>query len=450
MSPALPPTGTARPAGATGPPAVPGTGRAVALWWRRAWIWCVLAGVLLLVALPSMLRQGPDSRQLAPDAAQPQGARAVVRVLQAHGVTVHPADSLGEALALAAEHPEAPVLVHDPARHLPANGLEKLAAAVAPERRVLVEPDFTALGSLAPGVSQAGQVPEGDPLAAGSGCTLQLGREAASVVAEGRSYRVDDGGRACFPVPGTANGSTDAAHALVETADGTLVIGNHRVLANGGADLEGHPVLSLWSLGRSSDVVWYLPGLDDLALDPAPPTLDELLPGWVRPAGIWLLVCLVVLLFWRGRRHGPLAVEPLPVVVPASETAVGRARLYERTGQHAAAARALRSATLVRLSRMLRLGHGASVDAVVSAAAGAIGREPSRVSAALDVEHVSAARDLVAAAGALQDLEDAVHRALAPGTGTDRTAQPTHAAQPSPANPTTPRPAPRSADGRTP
>jgi hypothetical protein len=100
------------------------------------------------------------------------------------------------------------------------------------------------------------------------------------------------------------------------------------------------------------------------------------------------------------------------VIVPASETAVGRARLYERTGQHGAAARALRSATLLRLSRVLRLGHGASVEALVSAAARTTGREPLQVASVLDVSHVATGRDLVAAGRALLDLEDAVHAAL--------------------------------------
>jgi hypothetical protein len=417
-------------------PAVPDARRALAQWWKRSWIWFVLAAVLVLVAVPSMVRQGPDARQLSPDSPRPNGGRAIVEVLEDRGITVHPADSLGEALALADELPQAPVLFHDPARYLPAGGLEDLATAVSPDRRVLVEPDFQALGTLAPSVSQAGQVPDGDPLVSGATCRLPLGREAASVAAEGRSYRASGGGRACFPVPTTAGGPTGAAHALVETADGTVVIGNHRVLANEGADVEGHPVLSLWSLGRSSDVVWYLPTVNDAALDPGPPTTEQLLPDWVRPAGIWLVICLGVLLLWRGRRHGPLAVEPLPVVVPASETAIGRARLYERTGQHAAAARSLRSATLVRLSRMLRLGHGASLDAVVASVARTTGRDPARVATELDVAEVGTARDLVAAAGTLQDLEEAVHSALTSSS--------------TPPTPPDPHSAPHPADGRTP
>ncbi|MDI3331979.1 MAG: DUF4350 domain-containing protein [Micrococcus sp.] len=427
----------ARPA-----PAVPTAGQAARRWWRAAWIWFALAALLLLVALPSVLRQDTAARPLGTDSARPDGGRAVVRVLARHGITVHPADSLPEALALAAEHPGAPVLFHDPAGHLPAEGLERLAGAVGPERRVLVEPGLPVLQALAAGVSQGGLVPEGEPLAAGRQCRWAAAAEARTVAAAGRSYRTEAGGQGCFPVPGTGDGPSGAAHAVVASAEGTVVLGHRDMVANAGAGDEGHAVLSLWTLGRGQDVIWYLPSLADVPVDGGPPTPDRLLPDWVRPAGAWLLVCLLVLLLWRGRRHGPLAVEPLPVIVPASETAVGRARLYERSGQHRAAARALRSATLMRLASTLRLGPAAPVGAVVAAVSRSAGLDAGRVGSVLDVDDVSSGRDLVAAAAALQDLEDEIHRSLqATGTAPDAASSPT---------PDAAADAPSDADERTP
>jgi hypothetical protein len=404
----------ARPA-----PAVPTTGQAARRWWRAAWIWFVLAALLVLVALPSILRQDPDARPLGTDSARPDGARAVARVLAEHGVTLHPAASLPQALALAADHPEAPVLFHDPAGYLPAEGLERFAGAVGPERRVLVEPGLSVLDALASGVSQGGLVPDDGPLTAGQQCRWSAAIEAQTVAAGGRSYRTQAAGQGCFPVPGTGDGPSGAAHAVVTTAEGTVVLGHRDMVANAGADDEGHAVLSLWTLGRGADVVWYLPSLADVPVDGGAPTPDRLLPDWVRPAGVWLLVCLLVLLLWQGRRHGPLAVEPLPVIVPASETAVGRARLYERSGQYPAAARALRAATLVRLGSALRLGPAAPVGAIVEAVSRVTGRDAGRVGSALDVDDVGSGRDLLAAATALQRLEDEVHRSLQ-ATGTAR------------------------------
>ncbi len=400
-------------------PAVPGTGQAALRWWRGAWVWLVLTALIVLVALPSILRQDPGARPLGTDSARPDGGRAVAQVLAEHGVTVRPAVSLTEALALAADHPGAPVLFHDPAGYLPLEGLEQLAGSVGPDRRVLVEPGLPVLHALAPGVSEGGLVPDGAPLTTGQQCGWPAAVEARSVAAGGRSYRTRTAGQGCFPVPGTGDGPSGSAHAVVTSAEGTVVLGHRDMVANAGAGDEGHAVLSLWTLGRGADVIWYLPSLADVPVDGGPPTLDRLLPDWVRPAGAWLVVCLLVLLLWRGRRHGPLAVEPLPVIVPASETAVGRARLYERSGQYPAAARALRSATLVRLASALRLGPAAPVGAVVAAASRVIGLDAGRVGSVLDVDDVGSGRDLVATGTALQDLEDEVHRSLQ-ATGTAR------------------------------
>jgi hypothetical protein len=434
----------ARPA-----PAVPTTGQAARRWWRGAWIWFVLAALLVLVALPSVLRQDPDARPLGTDSARPDGGRAVARVLAEHGGAVHPAASLPQALALAAEHPEAPVLFYDPAGYLPEEGLEQLAGAVGPGRRVLVEPGLPVLHVLAPGVSQAGLVPEGGPLTSGPQCRWPAAVEARSVTAGGRSYRTREAGQECFPVPGTGDGPSGPAHAVVATAEGTVVLGHRDMVANAGAGNEGHAVLSLWTLGRAQDVVWYLPSLADVPVDGETPGLDRLLPDWVRPAGVWLMVCLLVLLLWRGRRHGPLAVEPLPVIVPASETAVGRARLYERSGQHLAAARALRSATLVRLASALRLGPAAPVGAVVAAVSRVTGLGAGSVGSALEVDDVGSGRDLVAAARALQDLEDEVHRSLQ-ATGAARTTTATLPGSAPDATPDAAADAPPDADERTP
>ena len=43
-------------------------------------------------------------------------------------------------------------------------------------------------------------------------------------------------------------------------------------------------------------------------------------------------------MLWRGRRLGPLVVEPLPVVVKAVESTQGRGRLYRRVRDRAHAA----------------------------------------------------------------------------------------------------------------
>src|SRR5690606_41722785 len=56
-----------------------------------------------------------------------------------------------------------------------------------------------------------------------------------------------------------------------------------------------------------------------------------------------LIVVVVLLAWWQGRRLGPLVTEPLPVVVRASETVEGRGRLYRSRRARDRAAEALRT-----------------------------------------------------------------------------------------------------------
>lgn len=421
-------TATSRPAPSTTGPAVPSASSVARSWWRRWWIWWVLAGVLVAIVLGTLLSSGPPPRQLGHDVPEPAGGQAVARVLAAHGVMIHPAESLDQALDLAADHPEATVLYHDPDQHLPLDGLDRLAEGTDPARRVLVEPDPDELAALAPDLGAAGPVAGTDPLTAGTDCSLPAAQEAQTMTAGGQAYT---GGTGCFPAAGPED---EPAHAVARSAEGTVVIGNPGVLANGQAAEEGNPVLSLWSLGSSGEVIWYLPGLQDLTLETETPTIGQLLPDWVRPAGVWSIICLLLAMLWQGRRHGPLATEPLPVIVPASETAVGRARLYQQSGHAEAADRALRAATLTRLAARLRLGHGAEVEAIVEAVTRATGRESAAVRALLDppdppgrdgarasgshdTRGTRRTRGLVERAAALTELERSVEAGLAPGAG---------------------------------
>lgn len=148
------------------------------------------------------------------------------------------------------------------------------------------------------------------------------------------------------------------------------------------------------------------------------------------PATWWLVVCALILMLWRGRRHGPLAIEPLPVVVPSSETAVGRARLYQSTGQIGAAAHALHLAARQRLSRRLRLGRGASAAALTTAVAELTGQAATEVAVLLDEGTVQTAAELVNRARNLQRLEESVHTALSSTDHSAPTSSPQHRPDP--------------------
>jgi hypothetical protein len=96
-----------------------------------------------------------------------------------------------------------------------------------------------------------------------------------------------------------------------------------------------------------------------------------------------LLLAGVAAGIWRGRRFGPIVVENLPVVVRASETMEGRARLYSRARARLRALDALRIGTVERLARAVGLPRTATIDEVVNASAALTGRDRSSVSALL-------------------------------------------------------------------
>ncbi|BBE23352.1 hypothetical protein MN0502_22350 [Arthrobacter sp. MN05-02] len=168
---------------------------------------------------------------------------------------------------------------------------------------------------------------------------------------------------------------------------------------------EGHAALALGVLGSSPTLVWYEPtGADVVAsgegIDPL-----TLLPAWVDHLLVWLLACSVLAMLWRGRRLGPLAAEPLPVVVRAAETAEGRARLYQDSGSVAHATANLRAATLTRLARRLRVDRSATPVEVLDAASRQGGRPRVELEQRLLHHTPTTNRELVLWAQEILDLE---------------------------------------------
>nr|WP_286329389.1 DUF4350 domain-containing protein [Agromyces marinus] len=132
----------ARPAEAITP------GLRASLGHRRAWIAIaavLVAGAVLLVVLQGAVR--PPGAPLASDNAAPDGAQALVRVLEAGGVEVEAVRSLDAAID--AGRGRATVFLHDDAGLLDRDRIRELAGSV--DRIVVARPDFAALEVLAPG-----------------------------------------------------------------------------------------------------------------------------------------------------------------------------------------------------------------------------------------------------------------------------------------------------------
>jgi hypothetical protein len=218
--------------------------------------------------------------------------------------------------------------------------------------------------------------------------------------------------RAGLEYPAAAGCFYGAGGALVaHPADGVLLLGAEDLLRNGDI-LEGdNAAVALRLLGQRERVLWYVPDPADLTANDAV-SLEDLLPNWLRP-GLWLVaLSLVALVLWRGRRLGPLATEPLPVVVKAIETTRSRGRLYRKADDRAHAADALRAAGRATAAERLAVPATADPLVLVRAVAMHVGRPAEEIGHLLHPAAPAPAtdHDLITLATALASLEGEVRQ----------------------------------------
>jgi len=358
----------------------------------------LLIGLALVAAVGLAIVLGvgtQTSTPMDPDNPGPDGARALARVLGNDGVDVEVARGADELESIAVDHRTSVVVVQP--QLLGTSTIDRLRVHVMGADALIV------VGA-GPGVADAFGAPGGGstiPLGNGrrSGCDdprfagLTLEVDSASVYPDGDCYE----GKAGAVV------STPAERLLLFGADQALT--NDQILRADNA------AVALRMLGQDERLVWYVPSIDDLTGDDGV-SLATLLPRFIQP-GLWLLaVVLVAVIVWRARRLGPLAVEPLPVVVRAVETTRSLGRLYRRSGDRGHAAESLRRAARARLAERLRLGSTIAPDALAREVARRTGRTQQDVAALLGPSGVvpSTDHDLINLANQLAELDREVRR----------------------------------------
>jgi hypothetical protein len=148
------------------------------------------------------------------------------------------------------------------------------------------------------------------------------------------------------------------------------VLGTGLPLTNSYLARQGNAALALNLLGAGGPVVWLIPSVPPpTAAAGGPRSLTSLVPeaAWLVAAQLGLAALLAAA--WRARRLGPLTPEPLPVVVRASETVEGHARLYQARRARDRVAANLRAAALARLLPAIGLPAGAEPAAATAALA---------------------------------------------------------------------------------
>jgi hypothetical protein len=358
----------------------------------------IAAGFVAALLVVVLLGTGGarTSTPLDPDNPDPGGAQAVARVLDDRGVDVAVARG-ADALDETSVGVGTTVLVTS-TDQLGDSTIERLLDHVGDARLVLAAPGpgtTEALGVTDPPYSVRVPTPRAadcdDPRFAG--LSLAVDRALEYPAAQG-----------CF---GGERGSL-----VVEPHPGLVLLGADEMLSNDQVLRADNAAAALRLLGQGERLVWYVPSLDDLVADDGV-SVASLLPRWIRP-GLWLgTIAVLALIAWRARRLGPLATEPLSVVVKAIETTRSRGRLYRKAGDRAHAAAALREAARARIAG--RLGLGASLcdpASLVHDVARRVGRPDEEVAALLDPDTAAPTtdHDLITLANELAALDREVRR----------------------------------------
>ncbi|MFI5914547.1 DUF4350 domain-containing protein [Dactylosporangium sp. NPDC051541] len=141
--------------------------------------------------------------------------------------------------------------------------------------------------------------------------------------------------------------------------------------------------------------------------DPPNP-LWSAFPPWTYVVTALLALGVLALAVAMARRLGAPVVEPLPVVVRSSETAIGRGRLYQRARARPESLQILRDSAIVRLTRLLRLDPDIERGVLIEAVAASSGWPPPAVDLTLFGPPPDTDPEFVAAAVRLEQLVNAV------------------------------------------
>jgi Domain of unknown function (DUF4350) len=341
----------------------------------------ITLGVLVVLVVVAWLQRdnAAFSGPLDPRNPKPNGAQAVARVLDDHGVDVRVVRSRAAYLDRSVDA-DTTVVVTNP-QDLGRTSLAELRRHAGNAGAIVLvgasEPVFEAF-AVTPRAIPAGTIAAHCDLSFATGLTLDVPISAGMV------------GAGCFDADGVVllSQAVQDQRIWLFTASGAL--SNDNVLDGDNAGL------ALRLLGQHSKVLWYVADPADITASDAV-TIASLLPDWLYPV-LWLTgLSVLALLLWRSRRLGPLVREPLPVVIRAAESTESRGRLYRKTRDRDHSAAILRQATRRRLADQLAVPVDAPAPDLAVAVAGRSGRDLDDVRRLLDdapVRNDSALADL--------------------------------------------------------
>ena len=376
---------------------------------RKSLFWILAVVFVVLIAVIGLAFTGASKAGTPFSAtnAGPTGSMAVAEVLRQQGVDVTVSGSLAATRTALDTTANSTLFLYDANRYLSEEQLRSVAALA--NHVVVLSPDFSQLTALAPEVGAAGVV---NKKSLSSDCTSAAVNKAGVVTGAGNGYRLvvkDASATLCL-------GSGKNVFSLINIERGTrtiTVLGTTDALSNEHVADRGNAALALNLLGDNAKLVWYLPTIDDTAVS-GEPSIAALTPPWVSSVMTLLALVAIAAAFWRGRRMGPLVIENLPVVVRASETMEGRARLYQKGAARRRALDSLRIGAIDRLAVLCGLPRLATVEEVIGAVSAITARDPADIRSLLFESVPGTDRDLVRLSDELLELERAVARDIRP------------------------------------
>lgn len=317
----------------------------------------LLAAIWAIMALVPNFSGVP----LGYDNPYPKGARALAQVLGDEGVNVTATDNLTDTLTATNNNTDTTIWVTS-SEFLTSEDARELTETGA--HLVWTNPTPDVLDALPISVSHAGGWATDDSTP--PDCDLPAATSAGSITSGGTSFS--------FPgidVPRGTNACYDSGFGyhlidvMVDNGPRITLLDDGYLWSNERITADGHAALGLTLLGSNPSLVWFTPA------SPEPPTLLEdgelATPIQFTLVATLLAIAAVFVILAAMRRLGPVVSEQLPVVVRASETVRGRARLYRQARAYDRASELLRSATALACAQRLGVSPHAEREALISA-----------------------------------------------------------------------------------
>ncbi len=371
-----------------------------------------IGAFLLLVLVGFVLVAGTSQEDFTPLSTRntgEDGTRALAQVLREQGLDVRQAEALDQARIT---DPNNTTLVIADASTLLDFQVESILEYPGDITVIGISDEFLR------GLDSGASVSYSSAQATYVGCDDPDAEAAGALDTAGTTITGEISGQVekCFPTVG------GAGYVVVELDGRTIrIIADPAVVTNGSIVKAGNAALALRATGHHNKVVWVLTSFLDSSVltwsdgtgpEGGSPDIQSN-PDFMPPGlgnGLYALgVALIAAALWRGRRFGALVVEQLPVIIRASESTRGRARLYRKARATGRATAAIRANAARRMGSRLGVSKVGTKDELVAAIVRASGKSRADVEALLYGPAPTTERAMMDLVERIDTLEKEVH-----------------------------------------